>query len=109
MTREHLAHLPGAGSIIDVPAPKTAHSVRQLKLCASCGAVGHGPHMLSRLVPEGLDGLHHGRCVVLILTCDAVLALPSKERNKLTLADTGPALMRKLLALADSENAVKAP
>ena len=76
---------------------KTAHDVRRLRTCAGCGGIGHPEQMLSGLEAFGLAGFHHGRCVVQLLTQKQVLALPSDQRHKLRLNDTGVELLRKLL------------
>lgn len=57
-----------------------------------------------RPAPSGADfaaGLHHGSCAVATLTEQQILGLPIAEMSKLTLADTGPQLMRALLAASD--------
>lgn len=80
---------------------RTAHDIRALARCGLCNGWGLRHELLTNLEPAGLVGAFHGRCVVLHLPPDAVLGLPSAERAKLRLNDTGTDLMRRLLAAAD--------
>ncbi|AQH05694.1 hypothetical protein A9R05_42510 (plasmid) [Burkholderia sp. KK1] len=81
-----------------------AHDVRTLVRCASCGGVGNKPHMLSGLeAASGLEGWHHGICVVRRLGAEGVVKLPAAEREKLRLGDTGVELMRTLLDLRQDD------
>jgi hypothetical protein len=88
-------------SFSHVAPPRTAHDVRHLVHCASCLEFGDRRKMLKF---EGQIRYFHGACVVKILSEAAILALPKFEREKFTLADTGPDLMRKLLLAADTHN-----
>lgn len=77
----------------------TVRDVRKLRLCKHCGTMGHADFMImARAVPESC-ALHpmHTDCIVERFTHDEILALPESERVKLTLADTGVELMRKLV------------
>jgi len=85
----------------DVRELRSVRDVRNLARCAACGRMGDRRRMLSNLGVSGLHGLHHGRCVVRLLTVETVLALPSDELAKLTLADTGIELMQRLLDAFD--------
>lgn len=90
-------------SFRDVPPFKSAHDVRQLRLCAACRCMGDRRLMLNIDSPAGTAQLQHGRCFVERAGAAAAIALPVMERAKLTLADTGPALMRQLLEIHDTE------
>lgn len=68
-----------------------AHDVRHLTRCKGCNRLGLDFEMV-----EAKGGHWHGRCVFERLG-EGVLALPPAERNKLTIADVGVAMMRRLL------------
>lgn len=78
-----------------------AHDVRRLRLCAGC----RKPGLLDTMLVLGRDrevALFHGSCAAASMGEDGLLALPASERRKLTVADTGVALMRRLLASDDA-------
>ena len=75
---------------------KTSHDVRHLKICTDCGQVGDDRQML-RLQARGGDKLFHGSCAVKGFTFEGLLQLPISEIGKLTLADTGVELMKRII------------
>lgn len=87
---------------IDEPPPcAKVTDVRQLPkrlaTCASCGGHGDKRRMIDGLEAFGLDGLHHGRCVVAQLTPEQVVSLSPEQTAHLRLNETGVDLMRRLL------------
>lgn len=83
--------------INDVPPLPKAHDIRHLAQCESCGGVGDDRRMLSGIEVFGAAGWHHGKCVVLRLTEEELLALPAAATGRLRLNETGRELMMKLL------------
>jgi len=67
-----------------------AHDVRHLTRCRGCNRLGLRFDMIEH------NGSWHGRCVFEAIG-EGVLALPLAERNKLTIADVGVPMMRRLL------------
>lgn len=84
--------------IYDLGHPFTAHDVRKLRLCATCGRLGYLPQMLTLNSKN-----HHGACIVATMTHEQVLGLPTEQAAKLRLNETGPELMNKLLDQAGNE------
>jgi hypothetical protein len=70
----------------------TCHDIRHWMPCAICNGIGDDRRML-----KIGKAMMHGACAVESMTEAAVLALPVKERDKLTMGDCGVKLMRKLL------------
>jgi hypothetical protein len=71
---------------------RTAHDVRHLNICTSCGEFGDGRKMLD--MPEGA---YHDRCLINGMTVSQVLRLPKAQRAKISFGAAGPALMLRLL------------
>lgn len=78
---------------------RTVKDVRNLRKCELCGGFGDARRMLT------VNGQRaHGSCVVETMPAAWVLNLPAAERNKLTLRDVGPDLMRALMAKYDEDD-----
>ena len=73
----------------------TAHDVRRLRVCVTCGGIDH----LSRMIVLP-TGLHHDVCVVSLLTEDEILSLPETERRKFSIGAVGSRMMKRLLEAA---------
>ncbi len=71
--------------------PVKAHDVRKLTKCLGCARLGLKPEMV-----ETAQGHWHGACIYQQLG-EGVLDLPLAERKKLTIADVGVPMMRRLL------------
>lgn len=68
------------------------HDVRTLRVCGSCGGLGHSHSMVDR----GAEWLH-GRCFVARYGKAQLRHLPRATQHRLTLGDLGSAAMRYLL------------
>lgn len=71
---------------------KTCHDIRHWTECGICNGIGDDRKMLvwSRMYV-------HGACLVETVDAKHIMRLPEKELSKLTLADMGPALAKRLL------------
>jgi len=78
-----------------------AHDVRHLKLCPSCSSIGDEREMAF----DGSD-FYHGRCFEADFGLDALIALPRKQRDHLTLGDVGNETMTILIDTAEEEDAL---
>lgn len=76
----------------NLPTKITAHAVRGLQICERCGGLGHRDHMVY--------GTHHTLCWKLAKGFKAVLALPSRERDKYRLCDLTIRQAQQLVALS---------
>lgn len=75
-----------------VPLIERAHDVRRLRVCLLCGTIGHVDYMLSNV-----EGDMHGSCFIEYHGIKQLLSFPSKETDKLCMADIGTDAMRFLL------------
>ena len=71
-----------------------AHDVRKLRLCHNCKALGS----TETLIQVGKSAHYCGTCLCIAYTHEEILAMPKAETRKLMLRDTGPVLMRGLIA-----------
>jgi hypothetical protein len=78
-----------------------AHDVRKLRLCHNCKALGS----IDVFIKVGTTANYCGSCLCTAYTHAEVLAMPQAETKKLMLRDTGPILMRALIAKAIGEAA----
>jgi hypothetical protein len=82
----------GQRPLIELIRIDKAHDVRRLCICVVCNGLGD-----RRIMIAHSSAWYHGRCFATALGKRALLALPRKETNRLTLGDLGNALMKALL------------
>lgn len=80
--------LPDMGEVMAF----TAHDVRHMGVCPGCKG------LLDKRQAVPTDVAHwHGKCAFDALGADGLVALPAEATRKVTLADVGHAVMRRLL------------
>jgi hypothetical protein len=83
----------------NLPEKMTAHAVRRLRPCSHCQGIGDDGLMIHGERGHDADLRFHTGCYVERYGFEAVVELPSAERDKFRMRDLTVPQMRKLLKL----------